>query len=31
MVLGNHREMEDLFLNLLLNAHEATARNISVR
>jgi PAS domain S-box-containing protein len=25
MVLGNHQEMEELFLNLLLNAHEATA------
>jgi PAS domain S-box-containing protein len=25
MVLGNHPEMEELFLNLLLNAHEATA------
>jgi signal transduction histidine kinase len=24
IVLGNHQEMEELFLNLLLNAHEAT-------
>jgi PAS domain S-box-containing protein len=26
MVLGNHQEMEELFLNLLLNAHDATPR-----
>ena len=24
MVVGNHQELEELFLNLLLNAHEAT-------
>jgi len=26
VVLGNHQEMEELFLNLLLNAHDATPR-----